>query len=104
MLKAKQESKGKTFLYQDYLYLFFDVPVSGWSVLSENTNRSINGPVILLLEIVTGVLLLVVLLLIFISGYSAKRIKEPYDALIQRMISFDGNKAAKPYDYRHAPK
>lgn len=49
-------------------------------------------------------MLLAVLLLILISGYSAKRIKEPYDALIQRIVSFDGNNAAKPYDYRHAPK
>lgn len=86
------------------LYLACPVPPCGWTVLSEYPYSIISKPVILLLLTVAFTLIITVSLLILISFHNARKIKKPFDALINRIASFDGSNAADMEDFESAPK
>lgn len=92
------EYGGKIFTYQF-------LKNNGWGVLSESSRYTIHRParrwIILMSFMAAGILIV----LIWITVYSAKKIKRPYDLLIERIVSFDGRIAeADSVDYRDAPR
>lgn len=104
MIAEKFRSEGNKFTYNNCVYLFSEVPACGWTVLSETDSRSIFMPIFQLVGVVIVILSGVVILLIAVSVYNAKKIKKPYDALIESIVSFDGSSAVAQYNYADAPK
>lgn len=94
----------KEFQYDGNLYLAREVPICGWTVLSEYPYSIIGRPVVLLLLIVVCTLVITIFLLILISLHNAKKVKKPFDALINRIVSYDGSNAADMNGFENAPK
>lgn len=98
-------SKGnKEFKYNRNLYLACQVPACGWTVLSEYPYSIISRPVVLLLVVVAFILFITISLLIFISLHNARKIRKPFDALIDRIVSYDGTNGEDPESFESAPK
>lgn len=101
----EQAKKNKNdFIYGDCFYTFCELPSCGWTVLSEMKLSTMYAPIVHLIWIIGFIILVVIVLLAMISAYSTRRIKAPYEALIEQIISFDGSSAVVPYDYQDAPK
>lgn len=92
------------FRYDGSLYLACRVSACGWTVLSEYPGSIIARPLILLLLIVAATLFVTVTVLILLSLHSAKKIKKPFDALINRIVSYDGRSAVDSSGFESAPR
>lgn len=75
-----------------------------WIMLSENDYGIITSPIKQLLLMVALIVLVVVSLLVLISAYNSRLIKKPFDALIQRIISYDGSRSTQISEFDRAPQ
>ena len=77
---------------------------NGWTMVSESSVGIITGPIIQLLSIVALIMALILVLLILILTYNSRLIERPFNALIQRIISYDGSRSTDISGFEHAPQ
>lgn len=75
-----------------------------WTMVSENSMGMITQPVRQLLAIVAVIMAVVLIFLVLISAYNSHLIKRPFNALIQRIISYDGSRSTDISGFERAPQ
>lgn len=75
-----------------------------WTMVSENSMEIISQPVRQLLTMVAVIMGGILIFLVLISAYNSHLIKRPFNALIQRIISYDGSRSTEISGFEHAPQ
>jgi len=86
------------------LYIARKLSFANWVIISENDYNNILQPIKQLLVIVSVIIAMVVILLILISVHSGKVVGKPFNALIERIVSYDGSKATAIAELEDAPR
>ena len=86
------------------LYIAHKLSPTNWVMVSENDYDAILQPIKQLLIVIRAIMVMVVILLIFISVYNGKVIEKPLNALITRIVSYDGSRATAIAELKDAPK
>lgn len=75
-----------------------------WTMVSENSLDIVTRPIGQLLAVVAAIMAVVLMILGLVSAYNSRLIKRPFDALIQRIISYDGSRSTAVAGFEHAPQ
>lgn len=75
-----------------------------WTMVSENSLGIIIQPIVQLLTVAALLMAVVLIFLVLISAYNSHLIKRPFNALIQRIISYDGSRSTDISGFEHAPQ
>lgn len=92
------------FYENNSLYIARKLSSTNWIMVSENDYNYILRPVKQLLLMTIAIILIVVVMLILISIYNGKVIEKPFNALIARIVSYEGSKATAIEELKDAPK
>lgn len=77
---------------------------NGWTMVSESSTQIITRPIRQLLITVVVIMAVILILLVFVSIYNSRLIKRPFDALIERIISYDGSRSTDITSFEQAPQ
>lgn len=103
MLKLSEQ--GGNLEYNGKIFTYQILKNNRWGVLSENSIYTIHKPARKWIIVMVFMMLTVLLGLMWITTYSVKKIKRPYDLLLSRIVSFDGKMVKTDQDaYRDAPR
>ena len=75
-----------------------------WTMVSENSLAIIIQPIMQLLTVAALLMAVVLIFLVLISAYNSHLIKRPFNALIQRIVSYDGSRSTDISGFEHAPQ
>ena len=77
---------------------------NNWTMVSENGLGVVIRPIRQLLVVVALLMAVILIFLVMITAYNSHMIKLPFNALIQRIISYDGSRSTDISGFEHAPQ
>ena len=86
------------------MYIASRLQATNWVILSETDSQIITRPLLNLIGIVLLVIATAIILIIMVARYSGKIIERPFNALIERIVSYDGSSSVEVDRFDHAPR
>lgn len=93
-----------SFQENDYFYVAKKLPSADWVVISENEYSIIMQPIERMLTAALSMIVLVLAVLVLVAWVNAKAIEKPFNALIERIVSYDGSSSMDIRELEHAPR